>query len=582
MRKSYTRISLVLLAALAVCGASLPSVFAAGGGRRSLGTVTGSVRDSRGNPLEGALVTILRDGAEDVIKEMRSAADGSFKASVAPGRYVLRAIADGFAPVSFTEVNVRASNELVYRFNLQPTGSGRTAPERRADRNDPKFKIRSSMRRRSIFNVDEETDVEVETAESVAGEEATAAEPEATEAARTWQRRPHGVIETFYGFNADGQALGGINFAALAPVSPNLDLIFAGQAGSFERFEATARMRAGQHHRLSATLGGARMPVSASAAKILGDDSLEQFSVRAVDEWVVRDGIVVVVGLDYSRFLGAGSADSFSPRLGFQFDADARTRVRAAFAPGTDSSTRIEGLTLGEDVPVLFKELAGQTVAIVDGNAVMERSHRLEFGVERVLDNDSSIEATAFFDTVDGRGVGLLSMPLNGFATENGAALSETANQQGAARGLRVVYTRRISQRLKASAGYAYGRGQKLSSEGVTSPKQLFKDGAFQTAAAQVDANVLEGTRVRTVLRFSSKAAIFAIDPFAGRLAVYDPSLSILVTQELPTFGLPLRAEAILDARNLLDTLSTVEDAETTLSVNALRRMVRGGISVRF
>ena len=29
-------------------------------------------------------------------------------------------------------------------------------------------------------------------------------------------------------------------------------------------------------------------------------------SVRAVDEWVVRDGVVVVLGLDYSKFVGGG------------------------------------------------------------------------------------------------------------------------------------------------------------------------------------------------------------------------------------------------------------------------------------
>jgi hypothetical protein len=199
-----------------------------------------------------------------------------------------------------------------------------------------------------------------------------------------------------------------------------------------------------------------------------------------------------------------------------------------------------------------------------------------------VIDENSTIEATAFFDTVDGRGVGLLGLPLGAFAGGDDAAFSDVANQQGGARGLRVVYTRRVGDRLKASAAYAVGRGQALSEEGLGSPEQLFQDATFQTAAAQLDADLADGTRVRTVLRFSPRAAVFAIDPFAGRLAVYDPSLSILVTQDLPNFGLPVRAEATLDARNLLDVLSSVEDGEGMLSINAMRRMVRGGISVRF
>lgn len=597
MRKSYLRTGLLVVAALAFGAESLPAAFAAGaGGRRPVGTITGTVRDSKGNPLAGAAVRLLREGAEELVKEVRSGGDGSFVARVAPGRYILRAIADGFNPTTFSSVQVRASEELVYRFNLEPAGQGRTAPERRADRDDPKFKIRSAFRRRSIFNVDEAgpgapvevAEAEADEAETPAGEESAAADTSETpemDVRRAWTRRPHGVLETFYAFSPslEGGGAFGMNFAAAVPFSRSVEFVFAGQTGPFERFEATTRVRANDRHRISTTVGGARLPVGPKAASLLGDDRLEQLSVRAVDEWVVRDGVVVVLGLDYSRFLGAGGSGAFSPRLGFQFDADARTRLRAAYAPGSDPGMRVAEVMLGEDAPVLFKELSGEAVALVDGHAVTERSRRLEFGVERVIDDSSTVEASVFFDTVDGRGVGLLSAPLGAFSegAETGA-LADVAAQTGGARGLRIVYTRRVSQHLKASAGYAFGRGQALSAEGVTSPDQLFEDASFQTAAAQLDAHVLDGTRVRTVLRFSPRAAVFAIDPFAGRLAVYDPSLSILVTQDLPNFGLPVRAAATIDARNLLDFTSSVEDGESALTVNALRRMVRGGISVRF
>ncbi len=98
----------------------------------------------------------------------------------------------------------------------------------------------------------------------------------------------------------------------------------------------------------------------------------------------------------------------------------------------------------------------------------------------------------------------------------------------------------------------------------------------------QMNAELDTGTRVRTVFRFSPGATVFAIDPFAGRLAVYDPSLSILITQELPTFGLPVRAEALIDARNLLDSQTGADDGEHLTTINATRRSVRGGIAVRF
>ncbi|HEX5707020.1 MAG TPA: carboxypeptidase-like regulatory domain-containing protein [Pyrinomonadaceae bacterium] len=599
MSRYYWRTSLALLAAFTVCTALCASVSAApaatGGGRRasaSLGTVSGSVRDSSGNPLAGALVTLVREGAEEVVRQTRSRADGTFATRVAPGRYVLRAVASGFSPATFSSVQISASSKYIYRFNLEPAGQGNTAPERRADRNDPKFKLRAMNRRRSIFNVKESERTTVEVAGAPASTDATtdASGVEETlegDDSPSRRARARGVVQTFYASSASPALgdFGGVNFAVSSPFSESLDLIFAGQMGASERLEGTARVRLSARHRLSATLGGARLRLNNTEASDAngGEDSLGQVSVRAVDEWVVRDGVVVVMGLDYSRFVGAAGGDaSFTPRLGFQFDADARTRLRAAYAPGTNPAARLEGFEIAEGQPVFFREDAGAPVAIVDGRAVLERTSRLEFGVERVLGENSSVEATAFFDTVDGRGVGLLTAPIAAFDTAQGAELLSVANQQGGARGIRVVYTRRFSEHLEASAGYACGHGQHLSHDGLVNPEQLFQDAFFQTAAAQVDATPLEGTRVRTVLRFSPRAAVFAIDPFAGRLAVYDPSLSILVTQELPNFGLPLRAEAVIDARNVFDLTSGVEDGDSALLVNAMRRMVRGGISVRF
>jgi hypothetical protein len=306
-----------------------------------------------------------------------------------------------------------------------------------------------------------------------------------------------------------------------------------------------------------------------------------QVSLRAVDEWIVRDGIVIVMGLDYSRFIGAGGAHAFTPRFGVQYDVNARTRVKAAFASGGEEDG-IQSVATFEGEQVVFRDNAVRPVAFIDGEAVLERSHRLEFGIERVLDNSSNVEATAFFDTTSGRGVGLLSMPATAFSGSSGDAFLHVANQQGTSRGMRVVYTRRLNRVWTASAGYAFGRGQRLAASEFSTPAELFETGLFQTAALQLGAGFHTGTQVRTVLRFSPEATVFAIDPFAGRLGVYDPSLSIQVTQDLPSFGLPVRAEAILDARNLLDAQASSENGDVLTFVGTNRRSVRGGISVRF
>jgi hypothetical protein len=560
-------------------------------GKGNLATITGAVLDNKGNPVTGAVISLLRDGASKVLKQTRSDAAGRFTTRISPGRYGLRAIANGFNEVVFSSIEVRASQELVYRFNLEPVGAGKTLPEQRKDREDVKWSLRSTQSRRSIFQAQEGEDADIQ---AVLGSESTpadervaAAQEDDTQVVRVdSQRRMQGVVETYFSGSSHSAGYSGLNFAVAIPASEGVEIIFAGQTSPSgnapERFEASTQLRVGQKHRLGMKAGAIRFgaPIWTSA-KNSDPDRIGQFSVRAIDEWIVRDGIVVVFGVDYARFIGGGGGHSLSPRFGIQFDANARTRFKAAYAPGGEEN-HTQSVAAFEDSQVIFTEAARSPIAYVDGQAIMERSRRFEFGVERVVDDKSTLEATAFFDTTFGRGVGLLSTPMTAFSGTTGEDFINVANQQGAARGMRLVYTRRLSGVWTASAGYSFGRGQKLAADNIAGPGEMFESGFFQSAALQLGAGFNTGTNIRTVLRFSPNATVFAIDPFAGRLAVYDPSLSIQVTQELPSFGLPLRAEAVIDARNLLDFQANIDNGEILTQLSTGRRSVRGGISLKF
>ncbi len=570
--------------ALIVATSAAPSM---GKGSR-LATITGTVRDNKGAPLAGALIQLMRDGAQQLVKETRTAADGSFSAKIPAGRYSLRAIATGFSEDLFSSVQVSPSAEIAYRFNLEPANSSRTLVNQRNDKDSAKWTLRSTQSRKSIFQANEGEDPTIAAAQQ-AGDENAADEVSETTQPATDERgrvRLQGVAETYFASSSNpfSSSYEGVNFALALPASESIDLIFSGQTGlgasAPQRFETTARIRLNDRHRLDLIGGGARLSnvfdIRTNARRGLG-----QTSIRAVDEWIVRDGVVVVMGLDYSRFTGAGNASAITPRLGLQYDPNARTRMRASFAPGGDETTRQSSASF-EDSEVFFKQPADQPVAFVGGRAVMGQSRRLEFGVERVLDNRSKMEAAAFMDFTSGRGVGLLAMPLSAFSGEPAAAILNVADQNGSARGMRVVYSRRINRVWSASAGYSFGRGQKISPLGITNPADLFSNGFFQTGAVQVAGDWSTGTHVKTVFRFSPQATVFAIDPFAGRLAVYDPSLSVQITQDLPTFGLPVRAQAVIDARNLFDFQPRTTNGEMILEVGPTARSVRGGISVRF
>ena len=589
------RIKFSLIVAVCLCGGAMPLVYGSSGGNsgnsggNTIATINGIVRDNKGNPLAGVVIALLKEGANEIVKKTRSAADGSFVARILPGRYSLRAEADGYNSASFPAVQVRQSDQLNYLFNLIPVGSGRTTPERRPDRDSAKWRLRSAQSRRSIFQAQEGEDEAIAKALDPDSAADDISNNNAVSSRTDWKRhaRTEGVVETYAVASSNRSTPGyvGINFAVAQPAGENLDLVIAGQFGAGpgapQRLETTARLRVNDRHRLNLTLAGMRLGVTPQAKENSPNNALGQISFRAVDEWIVRNGVIIVFGLDYSRFVGSSNASSITPRLGIQFDANARTRVRAAYSSGGTGSDAQDTVAF-EDTNISFKRAEGQPLALVDGRAAMEKSRRFELGIERVLDNYSSVEATAFFDTTSGRGVGFMSVPLSALNGEGGGALMDIANQQGGAKGIRVVYARRISSVLSAQAGYSFGRGQNISSNALTNPADLFDNGFFQMLAAQLSADFGNGLHVRTVFRFSPRATVFAIDPFAGRLAVFDPSLSILVTKELPTFGLPVRAEAVLDARNLLDTQVSVRDGETKMLVNALRRSLRGGISVRF
>ncbi len=557
--------------ALADAPAVTPPAAERGG---NLSVIKGIVRDDGGSPIADATVAIFKSGTSKVLKQVRSATDGSFIARILPGTYTIFAVAQGYNPVTLSDIEVSRAEQLTYGFKLERAGGGNTLPEKRLDRNNPKWVIRSAQTTRSIYQ-------NTEGGSSVAEERVTVDETaEAPATDEDDRRRGQSVAETYFASSSRG-SYAGLNFATLLPVSDDADIILAGQTGvgrnAPQRFEVQAKFRPVEDHqiRLNGSIGSLGSFISNGEEKSVG-----QLTVQALDEWKVREGVVVVFGVDYARFIGAGDDFSISPRLGFQFDLDAKTRFRSAYTTHTEERTWSKAVEL-EDTQVIFREPASiDDFVIASGKPLLNKSNRVEFGVERVIDNNSSIEANAFFDTTLGRGVSLINLP---FDSPAGASFTEfVGNQQGGARGFRVVYSRRLSGRYSTSAGYSLGSGQKLSTGAISNPGELFENDFFQSFFGQFEADLRTGTNVKTVFRLSPQATVFAIDPFQGRLAIYDPSLSVLITQSLPTLGLPFQAEAMVDARNLFDFQTGVAGDEGSLRLNSHRRALRGSILVRF
>src|SRR5688572_25553120 len=187
----------------------------------NLGVIKGVVRDESGKPIADAFVAIFRVGTSKLLKQVRSAADGSFLTKIIPGTYTVLAVAQGYNPTTLSQVQVAPSAEITYGFKLERAGSGNTLPEKRVDRNSSKWRIQAAQRSRSIYQNQEGT---------AADESAVAEEIEETEE-ESLNRRGQSVVETYFAASDDGNYTG-VNFATLIPVSENAEIVIAGQTGT--------------------------------------------------------------------------------------------------------------------------------------------------------------------------------------------------------------------------------------------------------------------------------------------------------------------------------------------------------------
>jgi hypothetical protein len=576
----------------------------------SLAFVTGTVKDVGGTPLSGAIVAVLEAryrGKE--IKRVKTDAQGRFTTGVAPGTYRLRAVAEGFLAQSLPLFAERAGKQT-YNFELKRDD---TLVQKRGDREDYRWIGRSVPRH--VFNLGEEEDDYDQTPAKVevARDSFTSARPSV-----------HGMVQ-FLAASSSGTAglpgadFFGTNFAVSGSVG-DVEMAVIGQRGvgrlAAQRLAAIATMRPNSQHQVTASIGygqtaytqrllstanNPNLPLLAkpapptalgpiTAAPVTGlTRSLDQVSFSAVDEWQVFQPLLVIYGFDYSRFVSSAVSqqESILPRLALQYTPSANWRVSAALTPRTSQLESTESFST-ENITAPFETQMTETA--FTPNPVLDRSRRFEMGVERIFENGaSSLEASAFYDVVSGHGVGVLALPLAA-SPETQATMQHVARQvaamNGAARGARLMYARRFNDHVTAAVGYSYGYGSRFTSQDLetVTPARLFNHGFFQVATAKLDLDFTQqtGTRISTVVRLSPSAVVFAIDPFAGRMSVYDPNINIYVTQELPSFGLPLRWQALVDLRNLLNQSQGVEDGAAQIIAARAQRTVRGGIAFRW
>lgn len=534
----------------------------------AMGSIRGVIKDGQGNPLLGASVFVLAEAEAQAVKIIKRAStdkEGKFTAAgLIPGHYLLKAEAEGFSPIAFA-ADVQPRKVIVFDSILMRR-EGTLAEKTRLNL-DPKFAARRAHG--SIFHYDENRPTV-----TPAEDETIALTPRTAEL--------HGYINPFtqtaLSNNDETGSMTGANFALSQQLGQDTNVVMSGQVAhgstATERFEVLTTSHAGDSHKLGLALGYARFTFSRHNKT----PQIGQFSISATDTWQVAGPVLVVYGLEFARFTEGASATSVLPRFGIAVDASARTKVFAGLTPG--SSVDRQGKINLESGEIVFSQPKAVAMS-KEGAPITDSSYRLQVGAERILSDKSSVEMMAFFDTVSGHGVGLLAIPVDRIEDE---PIYQNTQQKGRSRGVRLVYNRRINSVFDGSIGYAFGEGQQLDANGITDPAHLFTNSTFQIVSAKINANFIStGTQVSTVVRFAPARAVFAIDPFEGQIATFDPNISISLSQALPSLGfLPGQLEALIDVRNLLDQQTSVADERQQLVSSRYNRLVRVGVSMRF
>ena len=161
------------------------------------------------------------------------------------------------------------------------------------------------------------------------------------------------------------------------------------------------------------------------------------------------------MGLDYSRFTNAGGDSAITPRFEFSSTPMRGTRCgRRTPLEATKPLSRAPRHLKTRRCSSASRDRR-QSPSWADAQS-WARAGGSEFGVQRVLDNRSNVDAAAFLDMRPVvAGVGLMAMPLSAFSGDAALPLMNVANQNGSACGMRVVYSRRLNDVWSASAGYS-------------------------------------------------------------------------------------------------------------------------------
>jgi hypothetical protein len=520
-----------------------------GSAANDLATIAGRVHDSAGVPVVGALVIAV--AASPIIPERvaLTANDGSFSIpNLFAGQYTVKISMPQFLPALKQGIQLNAGGTAVLTVNLQNAlDIVRRAVSREKEKSDDiVWTLRSSRTTQPVLRI--------------------ADNPQGIEAKKVTPGPDYSGYFQVYSKSADtasGTTQGvGSQFSVTVPLDVNSHVTVHGQYNEAPMqprgFGASYAFVPRRHHK---TEIGMNVRQGALFADPVQYDLSREVQVRYGDDFQWSDHLVLNYGAEAGRAGTIGGTSYLRPRFSASWVPDTRT----TFTFGMSSQAPVPA-----DDPIRGKEYFDRTLYIPPA---LEHYSHSEAGFTRIISDNVEVTGAVFRDRANTEAL-FSSSPLG----RPSIVILDTTNQPS--QGVRVHLNRQF-RNFEAGIGYtaATGLGLDTDSTAANVQDQLVRR-RFQVVAARFKARLdTTQTEITTVYRWNSALAAVRLDPYQRLDEYNDPSLSLSVAQNLPSWRmLPGRVQAIVDARNLLDQCLGSRGNQ----FGQYPRLVKGGISIRF
>ncbi len=514
----------------------------------SFAAITGSVRDSAGIPVVGALVIVAASNPSMPERMAFTDKRGGFSIpNLFAGEYSVKVTMPRFLPATKSGIQINAGGNAILTVNLQNAWDvvRRAVSRDKAQSDDMLWTMRSSRSTQPPIHL---VDTDAKRPANVQPQDYTGYVQVYSKSVETSSGVEEGV---------------GSQFSVTMPLDNHSRVILAGLYSELPTqprgFGAKYQFTPADRHRAAIGLNVRQGSLVGDAISV----GMREIQLEYGEDFQWSDHLVLNYGAEVGRADAISDQNYLRPRLAVSWVPENKTTLTVGATSQAPSSP---------DDPIRGKDYFDRAAYIPPA---LERYAHTEVAMSRVLSESTDFTAAYFQDRTETQAL-FVSSP------EGRRGVLFLDSSQFPASGVR-LHMNRVFSGFQAGLGYTMTTG--LAIDGSKSgyfrdvQNHLIRD-RFHIVSARFKADVdTTQTEVTAVYRWMSAFSASRLDPYQQTIEFNDPSLSLTVAQNLPTWRvLPGKVQAILDARNLFEH----SYGSKATQVSQYPRLVKGGISIKF